>query len=727
MTPPNDLDLTHLRFNVDRIGVATILFDRAGESVNSLGPDVFVELERVVEICETDPAVRAVVIGSAKPGTFIVGADVRWLVGISTEDEALSMLAAGNETLDRIEALHEVAGKPVVAAIDGNCLGGGLEVAMTCSARVVADRPSTRLGQPEVRLGLIPGAGGTQRLPALIGLVDAVDLIASGRSVGAAAARRMGLVDHLAPPEDLISVARSVAVGAIADRRARRRFVALPSYSSARAWRRWALEKNPVGRAIVFRGATRRIEKTTKGHYPAPLAALRAVRAGVERGRAAGFRAEAGEFRRLLVGREAKALISLFLATRDARKRAAPPTVELERLTNVGIVGGGFMGAGIAAVSVIRAGARTVVTELTQAALKKAMSHVRSQIERGVRRGRMAESDADGVADLLRGTTDVDDLKSADVVIEAVFEDLDLKRSVLARVEAVTAPSTIFATNTSSLPISDIAARSQRPANVIGMHYFSPVERMPLLEIVRTEKTDDAVVAACAELGGRQGKTVILVEDGPGFYTTRVLAPYAAEAFHLVEEGVPIESIDAAMTAWGFPVGPVALFDEVGIDIGAKIAGVMEAAFGDRMRAPEGFTALLADERLGRKKGRGFYLYEKGKKAGPDPAVYRLLGVEPVADVEHIVIQQRLILRMINEAALCLQEGILRTAGDGDVGAVLGLGFPAFRGGPFFYTDAVGPAVVVDQMRSLVGEHGSRFKPAPILVEQARAGLRFCS
>jgi 3-hydroxyacyl-CoA dehydrogenase/enoyl-CoA hydratase/3-hydroxybutyryl-CoA epimerase len=290
----------------------------------------------------------------------------------------------------------------------------------------------------------------------------------------------------------------------------------------------------------------------------------------------------------------------------------------------------------------------------------------------------------------------------------------------------VTGPDTVFATNTSSIPITEIASGAARPANVVGMHYFSPVEKMPLLEVIVTPDTADWVTATVVAFGKRQGKTVIVVNDGTGFYTTRIIGPYSAEVLYLLEDGATIEEIDQAMVSWGFPVGPVTLSDEVGIDVGAKIGTILETAFGSRMQAPPAFEALTADDRRGRKNGRGFYLYVDGKKGDVDETVYGVLGVKPrPGTVSRQDIQLRLSLQMVNEAVRCLEEGILRSARDGDIGAVMGLGFPPFRGGPFHWVDQVGVSTVVKQLEDLARDHGDRFAPAPLLVEMADKDARF--
>jgi 3-hydroxyacyl-CoA dehydrogenase/enoyl-CoA hydratase/3-hydroxybutyryl-CoA epimerase len=337
----------------------------------------------------------------------------------------------------------------------------------------------------------------------------------------------------------------------------------------------------------------------------------------------------------------------------------------------------------------------------------------------------MSEFEVDQVMSRVTGSATWEGFKPTDLVIEAVFEDLDLKQSVVRDVEAVIGPDTVVASNTSTLPIAKIAAASTRPDKVIGMHYFSPVEKMPLLEVVTTSQTSDETTATAVEFGKRQGKTVIVVNDGTGFYTSRVLGPYSNEAAFLLEEGASVEDIDGAMKAWGFPVGPLLLADEVGIDVGAHIAEIYLAEFGDRMKGPDMMHGLIADDRKGRKNGRGFYLYKDGERKGVDGTVYTALGLGERSTIARAEIQERLSLAFLNEAARCLEEGILRSARDGDIGAVFGLGYPPFRGGPFWTIDAMGADVVVERLRALEARFGLRFAPAGILVDHAESGDRF--
>jgi 3-hydroxyacyl-CoA dehydrogenase/enoyl-CoA hydratase/3-hydroxybutyryl-CoA epimerase len=391
------------------------------------------------------------------------------------------------------------------------------------------------------------------------------------------------------------------------------------------------------------------------------------------------------------------------------------------------------MGSGIAYVTVARAGLPVRLKDVDHAAIRQGLRSLRQNLSRRVRRGKMNERELEEMMAMVRPTTDYTGFKQADVVIEAVFEDLELKHKVLRDVEAHSSDCLIFASNTSSLPIHEIAQASHHPSQVIGMHYFSPVPRVPLLEVVVSDRTAPWVTATCVELGKQQGKTVIVVNDGPGFYTSRILAPYINEAAYLVSEGVPIDDIDRALVNFGFPVGPIKLLDEVGIDVANKIAHIMQDAFGERMTPPASLERVVDDDRYGRKNGRGFYRYQKKngnyerKKNGNgvDESIYELLGIEPNKELEASEIVQRCVLQMVNEAARCYGEGIVRSARDGDVGAVFGLGFPPFLGGPLRYVDTQGAGTVLDRLQNYHRQFGVRYRSAPILQQLAEAELGF--
>lgn len=728
------MELTNFRFELDDNGIATVFMDVAGQKMNTLSPKVSEDLEKLVARIETDAAIRAVVITSGKRDSFIAGADIDAIKDVQSASEAAALSRQGQKGFARLEALHRDLGKPVIAAIHGPALGGGLELALACSMRIVSDSPKTTLGLPEVKLGLIPGAGGTQRLPHLVGIANALDLIMSGRSLRPQKALRMGLVDEVVPQPMLLQVAQTRALQAVrgdvkppARGLARLRALA-HEVTDPEFLQHLAIEENPLGQRILFRRAREQLMNKTRGNYPAPERALEVVRLGIQEGPEAGYAAEADRFGQLVVSPQARALMSIFFATQELKKDNGVDnaTVTARPVTKIGVLGGGLMGGGIAAVSVMNAGVPARIKEVDDAGVARGLKYVHGLLSKDVERKRRTKSDMRRRMAQVTGSVDFVGFKNAEIVVEAVFEDLELKRRMVREVEAAGRDDVIFASNTSSLPIAQIAEASKHPETVIGMHYFSPVEKMPLLEIIVTPKTADWVTATCVQLGKDQGKTVIVVRDGTGFYTSRILAPYLNEAAWMLAEGASIEALDHALMDFGFPVGPMTLLDEVGIDVGAKVATIMQKAFGERLNAPGTMDDLLKDDRRGRKNGRGFFLYENGKKGGVDETIYALLGQSkdrkslPVQEM-----QDRSVLQMVNEAARCLEEGILRSARDGDIGAIFGLGFPPFLGGPFSYIDRVGVADVVRRMESYASRFGKRFEPAAILRDYAATGKRF--
>ena len=719
------MDLQHFSFEVDD-GVAVALFDRAGESINTISPEVAEEFAAVVEAVATDGDIEALVWGSGKPSGFLAGADINFFQTLTDADEAAEVMRTLHTVMAQIEALHLEHRKPVVMAIDGPALGGGLEVALTGSMRICTDDSRTQLGQPEVQLGVIPGGGGTQRLPALIGIAAALDMILTGKPARPRKARAIGLVDEVVPKEVLLDVAKKRAkesVGHLSDQpgpSVRDRLS--PSHLQA-----IALEQNPVGRRVLFKKAEEQMLAETKGNYPAPERALQAVKIGVEQGPEAGYEAEARFFGEMVITPESAALQGLFFASQMMKYATGiSSNAQPKPIDKVAVLGGGLMGAGIATVSAMKAGSTVRIKEVDDAGVGRALAHVNNEITKQVKRRRIRAFEGEQVMNLVTGATNWDGFANSDIVIEAVFEDLDLKRALLDEIEDVIGEDVVFASNTSSIPIGDIAAKADRPETILGMHYFSPVEKMPLLEVIVTDETADWATTTAVEYGKKQGKTVIVVKDGPGFYTTRILIPYFNEAFFVLEDGASIEAIDKAMVRWGFPVGPILLADEVGIDVGAHISEIMIDAFGDRMIGPDMMAGLVADDRKGRKNGRGFYEYdEKGKRGGVDETVYASLGLGPRRQVPEREIQERISLAMINEAARCLEEGILQSALDGDIGGVMGLGFPPFRGGPFWWIDQESATKIVERLDALTERHGERFAPAQIIRDHAKSEKKF--
>ena len=698
----------------DKNGIAVVTFDLPGEPVNKLTSAARVELEALLSDLRDDPPTRAVVLISGKPDNFIAGADIEEFTALTSQDAAERLSFEGQETVSRVETFQ----KPVVAAIHGACLGGGLELALACHYRIATDHPKTQLGLPEVQLGLIPGAGGCQRLPRLIGARAALDMILAGKSERASKALRLGLVDEVVPQ----SILRQVAVAA-ADRLARE---GLPKRGRTGGLGGLVLDHTPAGRGLVYRGARKQILKKTGGHYPAPLAALEAVRVGLEQGITAGLAEEHRAFGELAVGDVSRKLVQIFFATTALKKDDGVPsgTAAPRQIRRLGIVGSGFMGAGIAGTAVLNVEVDTRLKDADLARVGKGLKTATALLEERLERRRLTRPQYDRLSALLSGSADYNGFKRADLVIEAVFEDLDTKRRVLAEVEAQVRPEAIFATNTSTIPIRHIATGARRPERILGMHFFSPVERMPLLEVIPTTATSPDTIVTAVRFGRRMGKTVIVVADRPGFWVNRILSPYLNEAGHLLQEGVPIELIDRTMTAFGFPVGPVALLDEVGLDVAEKAGGVMHEAFGERMKPAGALSRMLGATRLGRKNGRGFYRYREGHKSGVDKSVYPLLGVHPVEAHDDLV-QRRLVYSMLNEAAMACSEGVVRSPRDADIGAIFGIGFPAFRGGPLRMIDDVGPGRVVETLYQLQEQFGERFRPAASLLEMSRKSGRY--
>jgi 3-hydroxyacyl-CoA dehydrogenase / enoyl-CoA hydratase / 3-hydroxybutyryl-CoA epimerase len=701
-----------------RDDIALVTLDVPEASVNTFTRGVREEFVALLDRLEHDSSVRAAVLLSGKPDVWIAGADVEELVALPGAAEAARLSEYGHQLMDRVERLRT----PIVAAINGACLGGGLELALACAYRIATETPATVLALPEVQLGLLPGAGGTQRLPRTIGLRSALDMILTGRNVRPRRALQTGLVDEVVHPAILRDVATSRAreLGAAGGRSRLRRRSSSRSRGNAQ---RLLLDENPIGRAVVFRQAREQTLARTHGHYPAPLAALQAVQAGYAGGRARGYETEARLFGEVAASEVAKQLIFLFFASSALKKDLpGPPPLPV---TKIGILGTGFMGAGIAGVAAQR-GILVRFKDVDNGRVLKGLAAVRDVVRERLVKHQITRQEFENDMSLVSGTSTYTGFGNVPLVIEAVFEDLAVKQAVVREVEAVLPRGAIVASNTSTIPITRIAEASRDAAHVVGMHFFSPVPKMPLLEVIVTERTDPQVTATAVAVGKRLGKTVIIVRDSPGFFANRILAPYLNEAGKMLDEGAAIDAVDRALVAFGFPVGPITLIDEVGIDVAGKSGGVLAEAYGARMTPSASLQRVVAAGRTGRKGRKGFYLYsDDGKKQGVDPSVYTLLPTgaqrSVISDEE---IQRRAVLAMVNEAARCLEEGVVRAPRDGDVGAVFGIGFPPFRGGPFRYIDTVGAATIVQQLEELNDRFPPRFQPADFLVDLARKNGR---
>lgn len=698
-----------LEIRPDNIAVITI--DAPGEKMNTLKAEFASEVRAIIRQLRDNKDLRGAVFISAKPDNFIAGADINMIARCVSALEAETLARQGQQIMAEIHGLSI----PVIAAIHGACLGGGLELALACHGRVCSDDDKTRLGLPEVQLGLLPGSGGTQRLPRLIGVSSALDMILTGKQLRPRQALKVGLVDEVVPQAILLQTAVELALKG----RPVSRTVPV----------RDRILAGPLGRSLLFRLVAKKTHQKTQGNYPATKRILQVIETGLAQGCSSGYAEEARAFGELAMTPQSQALRAIFFASTDLKKDRGADA-EPGALRSVGILGGGLMGGGIAYVTACKGGLPVRIKDIQPRGINHAMKYSWDLLDKQVRRRYLRASERDRQLALISGSTDYQGFAHRDVVIEAVFEDLALKQKMVNEVEQHCSAETIFASNTSSLPIGEIAAQASRPQQVIGLHFFSPVEKMPLVEVIPHASTSQQTIATVVKLAKQQGKTPIVVADKAGFYVNRILAPYINEAMRLLIEGEPIEHIDNSLVKFGFPVGPIQLLDEVGIDTGTKIIPVLEAAWGERFSPPANIiNAILNDDRKGRKNNRGFYLYEaKGRKSKkrPDAAIYSLLGVSSAREqLSAQQVAERCVMMMLNEAARCFDEQIIRSARDGDIGAVFGIGFPPFLGGPFRYIDKLGAGEVAAILQRLAAQYGPRFTPCDTLLHMAEQGATF--
>jgi len=697
--------------NKDSVAIVTL--DLPSEKVNKLNESMMDEFSSFLDKLESDNDLKGAVLISGKKDNFIAGADIDMFQARDSAEEIEQLSKDGHQILNRIAEFK----KPIAVAIHGSCMGGGLELSLACHYRVCSKSSNTVFALPEVKLGLLPGTGGTQRLPRLIGIQKALTYMLQGKNIYTRQARKMGLVDEVTH-KDAIGKAAIKGVHKIADGKFSRK--------DKRSFVEKLLEGNPLGRKIIFSQARKKTAGQTKGNYPAPPKIIDAVEYGYKHGLKKGLENETVLFGELGATQESRNLVNLFFGMNASKKVPNPDLVK--PVKKLAVLGAGLMGSGIADVSINKGDYQVLLKDQSIDKAAEGEKSIWEDLNEKSQKKIISEFERDQIASKVTGVDSYDGFESVDLVIEAVFEDLDLKRNIVQQVESATGDNCIFASNTSSLPITDIAEGASRPENVIGMHYFSPVQKMPLLEIITTDQTAEWVTQTAIQVGVNQGKNVIVVKDGPGFYTTRILAPYMNEALKLLEEGASIKFLDKIMKDWGFPVGPMALLDEVGIDVGAHVAETMSPMFAERgIDTKNKAQDLLDADLMGRKSKKGMYKYSEGKKKEVNTDVYKYFGGSTRTEPDKGTAQQRIALTMINEAAWCLQEDILKSPTDGDLGAILGLGFPPFLGGPFRYIDQTGVQNIVETLNAFTEKYGPRFKPAPLLEDMVKNGEIFYS
>ena len=723
--------MTTLHDSLDADGILTLTIDLPGQSMNVINADFTTDLAAAIARIKSDEAVKGVVITSGKASGFMAGADLKGMGGLvgggraeaseGSREAAKPRMAALFEQVYQLNKLFrdlETCGKPVAAAINGLALGGGLELALACHYRICVDNPKVQLGLPEVLVGLFPGAGGTQRLPRLMGVQPALMYLTQGKSMSPQEALGFKVVNELAPADQVVARAKVWA-------KANPKAVA-PWDEKGFKFPGGVGAMNP-GFAQTFMAGTAILAKTTNHNMNAPIAMLSAVYEGTQLPIDTALRVESKYLAKVVADPQAGNMIrSLFVSKQAAEKGARrPKDVPPAPPKKIAMLGAGLMGAGVAMVAA-QAGIEVVLLDRDQAAAEKGKAYTAERLAK--KRTDAAKTEA--VLGRIYPTADYADLAGCDLIIEAVFEDRAIKADVTKKVEAVVGADTIFGSNTSTLPITGLATAWSKPANFIGIHFFSPVEKMPLVEIIVGKETGPAAIAKALDFVAAVRKTPIVVNDSRGFYTSRCFGTYVQEGLALLSEGVSPALIENVGKQMGMPVGPLAVNDEVGLDLSYKIAKQTQADLGDAYR-PTASEAVIATMnelgRYGRKGGKGFYVYPED---GGRKYLWPELQATVAAPGEHSdatpeAIRERLLYRQLVECARCFGEGVLETPEDGDLGAIFGWGFMPFTGGPFSHMDTVAIAQVVAILDGLTERHGERFAPPQLLRDMAATGETF--
>ncbi|NOG45493.1 MAG: hypothetical protein HND50_09685 [Calditrichaeota bacterium] len=689
-------------------GIGILYFDVPGESVNKFSTPVMEELEQKTDNLKNEDIKCLLIMNGKKSPVFIAGADINEIKDLTDPEIGYQIALRGQTVFDKFSKMPF----PTVAVINGACMGGGTELSLACTYRIATDSPATKIALPEVNLGILPGWGGTQRLPRLIGLQRTLDIILTGKNLNAKRAYRAGVIDKIIAGEWELDKAIEFANEIMSSNTAK-----IIKRRNPKGLASAALEKTAVGRNLMFSQAEKMVMKKSGGHYPAPLRILKVLKETVGMSFEEGLDIEARALGDLVASPICKSLVQIFLWTEEIKKEngTGKKTVSTDDVKKTAVLGAGVMGGGIAQLFAAK-DIDVRVKDINHDAVAKAYQQAASVLKEKVKRRRLTKEKYREIMLRISGTTDYTGFQSTDLVVEAIVEDLDIKKMVLADLEKHVSKDAIIASNTSSLLINDMMPALKNKKRFAGMHFFNPVHKMPLVEVIRGKDTSDKAVATIFELCKKTGKTPIVVNDGPGFLVNRLLMPYMVEAVSLLEEGHSIQELDHAMKKFGMPMGPIELFDEVGIDVAAKVAKILQQSMADRMAESDLLDNLVKAGRLGKKNGLGFYKYE-GRKKVYDPMVETFIKFSEKSELNTDELQQRMVYPMINEAARCLEDSIASTARDVDIGMIFGTGFAPFRGGLLKFADSEGLEKVVSALTTFEKKFGSRFKPSDYLVK----------
>ncbi len=723
------MKLNNFTIETDADGIATATWDMKDRSMNVITVEVMDELDKIIDHVAGTEAIKGCVITSGKD-SFSGGADLTMLQASGVEyaklmkskgaEAANQFLMDSSARLSKIYRRLETCGKPFAAAIHGTCLGGAFELALSCQLRVLSDSDKTRVGLPEVKVGLFPGAGGTQRVSRLMPTGDALQMLFKGEQIRGLAARSMGLAHAVVPREQMVAQAKEW-------------LKANPKAKAPWDTEGYKLPSNkvhsPAGMQI-WPPASAIYRRETSNNYPAARAILTSVYEGLQVSMDLGLRIESRYFANILRSKEAAMMIrSLFISKGELEKGARRPAkVPASSIKKIGVIGAGFMGAGITYVTA-QAGIEVVLLDRDIEAAEKGKAYSHKLVTDQIMKGRAKTADRDALLARIKTTADYADLKDVDLIVEAVFEQQDVKKAVTEKTEAVIGKDIIFASNTSTIPISQLAKNSRRPAQFVGIHFFSPVEKMLLVEIIKGEKTGDKAIATALDFVRAIKKTPIVVNDSRGFFANRCVLNYILEGHLMLDEGIPPAMIENAGKMAGMPVGPLSLNDEVALDLGWKILNATKADLGPKSVSPVQEKILeymvVKNERFGRKNGKGFYDYEgKTKKLWPGLAKLQKKRLDPdKLDIEEL--KHRLLVTQALEAARTVEDGVIVDPREADVGSILGFGFAPYTGGTLSYIDGMGAKAFVAICRDLEKKHGVRFKPCKLLVEMAKGNETF--